>query len=307
MARGITLREALELHLRAKPHAERTETDYRDVTARYLADWLDRPLREIGEDRRGVRERHERVSANHGASVADRAVRVLRACYNRALREFPELPTNPCANVDYHGTRRRQVDLSAKRLRDWGASVLGLPSPVRRDFHLFTLLTGMRRTAASEAKVEHVDLSTGVLHVPLPKGGADRAFDLPLSGPLRDLIRNRIAENPAIVRDSPWLFPSPTSKTGRVAESKERALCGLHGHALRHAYASLALEAGVPMAELKLLLNHAVADVTFGYLRPGVSHLRACQERASARALEAVGLVCSEGEWPPVLAAVADL
>ena len=56
----------------------------------------------------------------------------------------------------------------------------------------------------------------------------------------------------------------------------------------------------MPVAELKFLLNHAVADVTFGYLRPGEDHLRACQEKASARILEAVGLESSGLKWPPV-------
>jgi integrase len=80
---------------------------------------------------------------------------------------------------------------------------------------------------------------------------------------------------------------------------KEPALCGLHGHALRYAYASLALEAGVPIAELKFLLNHSAPDATFGYLRPSLDHLRECQERASARILRVVGLRWEERTWPP--------
>jgi integrase len=84
-----------------------------------------------------------------------------------------------------------------------------------------------------------------------------------------------------------------------VAEVREDALGGLYGHALRHAYASLALEAGVPVAELKFLLNHKVGDVTFGYLRPGLAHLGECQARASARILEATGLAWRPHTWPP--------
>jgi integrase len=135
--------------------------------------------------------------------------------------------------------------------------------------------------------------------VPNPKGGAKRAFDLPLSRPLLDLLRHRIRENRKITRANTWVFPSPSSKTGRVAEVKEPLLGGLIGHALRHAYSSLALEAGVPVAELKFLLNHKVADVTFGYLNPRIAHLRECQEKASARILEAVGLQWVQGGWPP--------
>jgi integrase len=194
-------------------------------------------------------------------------MRVLRAVYNRGMREHPELPPNPCANVDFHGTRRRRVEASADRLREWGRGVLTL-SPLKRDLQLFMLLTGMRRTAAVEARIEHFDEERGCMRVPNPKGGESRAFNLPLSAPLLDLVRHRIEEN-RIIDASPWLFPS-NSASGHVAEVRVDALGELVGHALRHVYATLALEAGVPIAELKFLLNHAVSSggVTMGYLHP---------------------------------------
>lgn len=173
-------------------------------------------------------------------------------------------------------------------------------SPVRRDLHLFMLLTGMRRTATCEALVEHVDLEAAVLHVPRPKGGEDRAFDLPLSRPLLDLVRHRIAENKILDYRSPWLFPSWNSKTGHATETREPALGGLHGHALRHAYRTLCEDAGVSCAHAKLLLNQTVSDVSFGYMQRRLEALRESQERASAYILAAVGLEWRPGEWPPV-------
>jgi integrase len=254
------------------------------------SDWLDRPLCEIGADRAGVRERHRRLTDRHGRATADYSMRVLRAVYNRGMREHPELTPNPCANVDLHGIRRRRVEAGADRLREWGEAVLTL-SPVKRDLQLFMLLTGMRRTAAVEARIEHFDEQRGCLRVPNPKGGESRAFDLPLSGALLDLMRLRIEENRVIDADSPWLFPSG-SASGHVAEARVDALGELVGHALRHVYATLALEAGVPIAELKFLLNHAVSSggVTMGYLHPSLDHLRGWQEKATARILAAIGL-----------------
>lgn len=302
LAEGITLTEALEMHLRAKDRAERTEADYRDRATRYLGDWMGRSMKAIGEDRRGVRERHERVSKEHGPTAADYAMRILRACYNRALREYPDLPPNPVRNVDFNGSKRRVVDLSPKRLRDWGRTVLTL-SPVRRDLHLFMILTGMRRTATLEARAADVDFAAGKLHVPNPKGGADRAFDVPLSGPIADLLRHRIAENEAISRGTPWLFPSVTSQTGHASEVKESALDGLCGHALRHAFKTFCEGARVPWAHSKLLLNHTVPDVTFGYLQRELDELRKSQSDASAYILAKLGLTWTPGEWPPTCAA----
>lgn len=299
-ARGITLRDALDLHLAAKPLSPRTKEDYRYNCEQYLADWLDKPLAELGADRAAVRERHRKITEKHGVPSADSVFRVLRAVYNRGLREYPDLPPNPTTNVDYHGLRRRKVDVDAERLLAWGKAVLGL-NPVRRDLHLFMILTGMRRTSVCEARASELDLGARRLHVPKPKGGAARAFDLPLSGPLADLLGHRLAENPKLHRKSPWLFPAD-SKSGHVAEVAQHELDGLTGHALRHTYATLALQAGVPIAELKFLLNHAVGNVTMGYLNPTLDHLRGYQDKAGAYVLDALGLEWTEGQWPPRLA-----
>jgi hypothetical protein len=61
----------------------------------------------------------------------------------------------------------------------------------------------------------------------------------------------------------------------------ERADIGLEGSATYtdtelRGFMLIALEAGVPIAELKFLLNHAVSSggVTMGYLHPSLHHLR---------------------------------
>ena len=141
-ARGITLRQALEPHVGAKERSDKTEEGYHYRAEHYLCDWLERPLCEIGADRASVRERDRRITERHGRATADYSMRVLRAVYNRGMREHPNLPPNPSANVDLHGTRRRRVEASAERLRDRGKAVLTL-SPVKRDLNLFMLLTGM--------------------------------------------------------------------------------------------------------------------------------------------------------------------
>jgi integrase len=299
-ARGISLREALDLHLAAKPLSPRTKGDYRYNCEQYLDDWLDRPLAELGADRAGVRERHRRITERHGAPSADNVFRVLRAVYNRGLREHPDLPANPTANVDYHGLRRRKVDVEAERLLAWGKAVLDL-HPVRRDLHLFMMLTGMRRTSACEVRTADLNLDASRLHVPKPKGGADRSFDLPLSPALIDLLGHRLRESPKLQRKAQWLFPAD-SQSGHVAEVAQHELGGLTGHALRHCFSTLAVRAGVPLLELKCLLNHAAGNVTMGYIHVGVEHLMKHQETASAYILGALGLVHEPGTWPPTLA-----
>jgi hypothetical protein len=49
-AKGITLRQALELHLASKPLSPKTVEGYRYVIENYLGDWMEKPLAEIGAD-----------------------------------------------------------------------------------------------------------------------------------------------------------------------------------------------------------------------------------------------------------------
>lgn len=298
-ARSTTLSEALDAHLAGGGRSPRTVEGYRYALEHYLPDWMQREVEAIGRDRAGVRERVERIARDHGAATADSVARVLRAVYNRARRQHPDLPANPCDNVDFRGTRRRAVDLDPDALLAWGPAVLGL-DPVRRDLHLFLLLSGMRSQAARSARAEHLLPGRRLLRVPSPKGGEGRAFDLPLSAPLLDLLSAR-----ARAARGGWLFPAD-SASGHVEEVREDALGPLVGHALRHAYTSLSLEAGVPLLEAKVLLNHSVAGlgVTGTYVHLGHAHLREAQERASAGILAAVGLQHEPGRWPPTRAAL---
>lgn len=89
-ARGITLREGLDLHLNSRRLADKTRSGYEYHVTYYLKGWLDKPLAEIGADRQGVRERHRRITERSGATSGDNTMRVLRSVYNRALRQFPD-------------------------------------------------------------------------------------------------------------------------------------------------------------------------------------------------------------------------
>lgn len=289
-ARGITLREALDLHLAARTLSPRTSEAYRYSIEHYLPDWLGRTLAEIGADRRAVRERHVRLTQERGKTTADNTMRVLRSLYNRALREHPDLPPNPTTNVDFHGMRRRPTTLvEPGALPRWATAVEALANPIRRDFQRFVLLSGMRRTAAAEMRWEHVDTERGVVRVPNPKGGTARAFDLPLSAAMVKILERRRERNGELHRNSPWVWPA-SSESGHVEEPKEKDSRVVNVHQLRATFISLAVTAGLDPYTIKLLVNHSRAgDVTLGYVSPSVEHLRQAQERVTARIADEAG------------------
>ncbi len=215
-----TPREALELHLKSRRLSQRTKDEYRYTIETYLKDWLDRPLDAIGRDRRPVRERHANLTERSGLATADSVMRVLRAVYNRAAREYLDLPRNPTESVDFHGTRRRSTTLVHPGvLVKWAKAVAAIENPVRADLQRFVLLSAMRRTAAIEMRWEHVDLDGDMVFVPNPKGGKDRAFSLVLSDAMRDLLRRR---REATKPECPWVWPA-LSESGHTVARRRRS------------------------------------------------------------------------------------
>ena len=218
----LTLRQSwndYEESLRIRRRADRTIKDFA-YDLRYFEDWADRPLDEIGADRRSVRERHKRLTTNHGPYTANRAMRALRAAYNLALKVDATLPANPVIAVTFNREERRDEAIKPEDLPGWWKQIETLGNPIRRDLYKFILLTGMRRTATVSARWEHVNWDCRLLFVPSPKGGKERAFSLPLSAHLVELLRHRRDGNDLLFPGSPWIWPAD-SKAGHVTEPKK--------------------------------------------------------------------------------------
>lgn len=173
-----------------------------------------------------------------------------------------------------------------------GKKIEALDNPIRRDLHKFLLLTGMRRTAAITARWEHVNWERSLLFVPNPKGGEERAFSLPLSGYLVELLSERQRENELPFEGSPWVWPA-ISKSGHITEPKENKRGLPPPHVLHHSYATLAKGAGLNEMDIALLMNHKLPGVTAGYIHETslIEHLKACQQKVTAHILKQIALL----------------
>jgi integrase len=289
---SVTLRQAWEryrdAHMRRKGRNAGTIENYRDHMERLFANWLDKPLARLGRQPNLVLERHEKITEENGPYIANGSMRSLRAVYNHARKSNADLPPmNPVTAIDWNKERRRNTGMGMNDVGGWFKELDALPNPLRREFHLLTLLSGSRPTALKNIRIEHIDLWRRLVNIPRPKGGEVKAFDIPLSRPMIRCIIRAIRLGRILYPEQAkiWLFPAE-SETGHLVEHKEeRGVLSKWGNDLRQSYRTLAQAAGVSELDVHLLMNHSLPGVNAGYITRDKllrDHLRKQQERVSA-------------------------
>lgn len=283
VAPALTFKAAWEAYKAAitkEGKSIRTIADYQDKFDRHLKAWHDRPLssikrEDVVHEHAAITERARQLRAGQkyssGKYAANGTMRFARAVWNHAKDELetPGLPErNPFRSGKlFHKEKPRNTGMGVAELPAWWAQLQALANPIRRELHLFMLLSGLRRTDVLTARWINYDAGRQSLRLPSPKGGEERAFELPLSTAMMEcLARVKEAGQTYFPDESKvWIFPAPG---GHVAEVKEEGRQKLShtGHALRHSFRTLAAATGVDRLRLKILMNHAIDDdVTDAY------------------------------------------
>lgn len=285
----------LEAHLIRKGRSEKTISGYRDHVERLFSEWLDTPLLYLANDPARVAEKHDQLSKENGPYMANGSMRTLRAIYNHARKTNRSLPRdNPADAVDWNQEERRNTGMGTGDLKGWFLELVNLENPIRREFHLLALLCGSRPTALQQARPEHINFRRRTLHIPKPKGGSKRAFDIPLSRQMiLCLIRVlRFGRQMQPSQAQKWLFPAE-SASGHLAETKEdREVLSKWGNDLRQTFRTIATAAGVSEFDAKLLMNHSIPGVNAGYVtrhKLVEDHLRSQQQAISTVVFSALG------------------
>ena len=221
--------------------------------------------------------------AQDGKTTADDVMRWFRAVWNRAMRADESLPVCPTINVEWWNVKAERSAIPSTNLAAWYTGVMAIPNGVRRDYLLFVLFSGLRRESAATMRWADVDLDHKLLRIPKPKGGAERAFDLPLSDYLVELLRTRQRENPTLAEQQmvpaealEWVWPA-YGASGHVAEPRVN-IPGVPYtiHDLRRTFITVAEGVGVPLHVIGALVNHKQpgGSMTAGYVAHEVERLR---------------------------------
>ncbi|MHB8494798.1 MAG: integrase arm-type DNA-binding domain-containing protein [Casimicrobiaceae bacterium] len=303
---GMTLRDAFDLYASGTVRDARTIADYKYQLEKYLSDWLDRPLKELGSDagREDVHKRHRQIARDvaagkyaartakgkprphkgrTGETTANHVMHAFRTVWNRAMKQSSALPVCPTLNVDWFQYEPRRAAVPYELLPKWYTGVRAA-APERRDLLLTIILTGLRSNDARTLLWEHIDLDGRKLHITEPKGGKKRAFDLPLSRRLVALLNERREAHEEALRKkllpthaAPWTFGA-WSASGHIVEVRV-PVAGVPYivHGLRNTFANVGRAAGVDEVYIGTLMNHTQPSrtMTQRYGKVDVDELRA--------------------------------
>jgi integrase len=264
---GMTLSQALDIHLGEKPFRTATEESYRYNVDHYLARYRNRAVTDLS--RSEVRDIYDRLREKSGQTTATCVMRTLRAVINTAMRMDETITANPVSALRIPNPKRREVD--GLDLSAWWRASEAL-SPIRRDLHRAMLLTGARRSSILQVKRTDIDLDRNIMTFTHMKTGGKMLF--PMGTWLAAMIRDRLAQDEPL--NNPWLWPSPMSACGHVTEPREDGPDLPSPHEYRHHARTLFIAAGVPYAESALLLGQRLPGASGGYVHAEhlVEHLR---------------------------------
>ena len=299
-----TLRAALDAYLLARKDLRPASVRvYRISIERYLEAWLNLSLRDITSEM--VEQRHRSIVVEVGKSnerykgtfTANAAMRTLRILFNFAAERIPDLKNPVRLRRQWYPEPRRERVVRAAELPTFYQSVCALPNPIARDYLLLLLFTGMRLSEAASLRWEDVDLVQRVIRVPAARTKANRAFALPMSDFVRDLLVARRA-----LGNAKFVFPGP-SKTGHIVDAGfplelVANACGVTvtAHDLRRTFITVAESADISPLGLKALVNHAVTqDITDRYVQLTIERLREPAQRIADKLKELCGIAVPAG------------
>jgi hypothetical protein len=238
-----------------KGSSERTVMNYTNSLVRISTAVRDTPLRILGQDQSIMLREWERIAARtdngtyrekgHGRPAADASARFVRVLYRYVQRwhDFTLPGRHPCVNIDLQSQcpLGELSVMAAEDLPRWWAAVSSLQNPIRRECHLFSLLSGLRRNPLLEMRWQ--DFNEDTFHIPKPRGGSRLAYDLILSEPMQDCLRRAKVQGGQLFprNAATWVWPGLVGHiSGLAADKTHGVFCYLEG--CRRTYASVAVQ-----------------------------------------------------------------
>ena len=186
-----TLRDALVSYCAAKRLKASSQKRYDSLVRTHFPQWLDRSVADLGagefaEHCHAFAQGKGSALVEVGRGIVTALIKYINAVHGLSL----ESPFNKLAAAGLmpeHSQPRARV-LQIAELPAWKAAVDKLGEK-QRDFLLLTLYTGLRRNECRELTRQQIDLSGGVLSIPMTKNG--KPHSLPITPMMREILERR--------------------------------------------------------------------------------------------------------------------
>ena len=281
-ASAVTLREVFNQYLNekrtrtGKPLKDSTKSEYRWALDKAVPDYWDRPLIDLDET---TIKRRYRKRLDESSTRARAFHKVITALHNFARLNYKRsngesyFPENPAQVVVAENllvkTPRRKTYIKQAELPHWFDAVESLVT-IEREFLLFVLMTGTRKSEAMGLTWDRVNLRAKTFKLVDTKNRED--VELPIPFYLLPLLQKR--------KDKGRVFPVGDDAKACLRKVREGSGVQFTLHDLRRTFATTAEDLDISGLTVKRLLNHLTdADVTAGYQIPNLERL----ERVSRR------------------------
>jgi len=205
-------------------------------------------------------------------ATANRIWTVLRAALNYGYDKMGLSDADRWKRIKpYGGTNQPRADYLTP---DQAIALLDSMASDFRNLALGALYTGGRYRELRMMQVRHVNLHDGQVEFVFTKGGKRREVPLSVEGVahFRKLVEGRDREETLFLRadGAPWGKSQQVRRMKDAAGAAKLPHVGRF-HMLRHTYASVLAQAGMPMRSVQYLLGHSDMRITvqhYAHLQP---------------------------------------
>jgi integrase len=282
---AITFAEFVEEHYLPFAHKERRSV--RDIEnrikLRLLPAFGTRQLPRI--TKRDVSALHRAIYDEVSATSANRYLATLSGMFTQAI-EWGFLTENPARGIRKftEGGARDRVLNSGEIERFARALHKVMHLPQGRAIYLL-LTMGLRKSEVLSMRWSNVDFERRSVYIPIESSKTKTARSTAMNSAAYDILSKMYRERTS---ESDWVFPS-ASKSGHLQEvrktftriTQEAGIEGLRLHDLRRSFASILINQGVSIYEVRDLLGHRDVRTTQIYARLGTQTLQKASEVAA--------------------------